>query len=128
MLRRGGWIEGGTRGVLEQVVAVRDECSPNITACVSLVSNNNIVSHLYLAMGYVVAEVEILNRDTATIVSRLIAVDGAKGDASLSTPEYNAATIGRCCIVRDSAIDYCQHATKWLTINNARPSIVDAAT
>src|SRR5260370_11531646 len=78
MLRMCGWIESGTRGVLEQVVAIGDECPRNVRATMSTVTGNYTVTYRYQAelLGS-----GIFNRDVSTNSSSIV-IDGTKDEVS----------------------------------------------
>src|SRR6266568_9343151 len=106
MLRFCGWIEGGTRVVLEQVVATRGELSYNVWASVSTVPSNDAITctHTRLAKYGSLAILIVLTRENSSFAGRFITVNGTKGDVTLAAEIVDAATVERCRIARDGAI------------------------
>src|SRR5207244_2818327 len=90
-----------SRGILNQVVAIRDEGSRNVWADLSVIASNNTVSQRYLA-GLLLVTASNCN---PAATCRVIAVNGTKGDAPLTLKEEEAATIGAPCVARDYAVE-----------------------
>jgi hypothetical protein len=84
MLRTCGWIEGGSRVVLEQVVAIGAEHSRNVRAGMSRSTNNDAVSYPHLAELSRVLNFD-LNVSTRSIGTYRITIDGAKDEINSST-------------------------------------------
>src|SRR5712692_2283708 len=136
------WItgEGRTRKVLDQIVAIRDERPRNVWMYGSTISDDDTVSYRYaLTTG-------LCNGDVAPpTLTCCIAVNGAKGDISLTTRTEDATTLISSRIAGNSAVgeDECSlkiinaaaaHATSCSIAGNStiaegkRAFVVDATT
>src|SRR5690349_4846621 len=125
MLRTCGWIEGGTRGVLEQVIPIRRKHPHNVWAWMSRVTSNNAVSYphlidlfrgLAMSMG---VEGDIFDHDVTTDRGP-IAIDSTKGEVSL----YNGGRVS--AVIEDAAAD-CRRITRDGAVAQRERAVIEDA-
>ncbi len=89
----------------DQVVAQRSETSCDVGIGVSFVPSDDAITYTHLARyGFPVDVLAILNRETSSIVTGFITVDGTKLNINLAAKIGDAATLTRGRITRDGTV------------------------
>src|SRR5437870_4427872 len=124
MLRTCGWIEGGTRGALKQVITIRRKHPHNVRAWMSRVTSNDAVAYRHMAELFdglalsIRKDVDIFDRDVSTAVCS-ISMNGTKGEISVCDAitictnealDEDAAASASRCVARDGAVNEGEHA------------------
>ncbi len=94
-----------TGAIPDQVVAQRSETSCDVGIGVSFVPSDDAITYTHLARyGFPVDVLAVLNRETSSIVTGFITIDGTKLNINLAAKIGEAATLTRGRIIRDGTV------------------------